>query len=212
MAFRSFVAALLECGRVTVPAPQSDSLHSEADEVRRLLDERGRALALNFSREPPALDLEVALWAARQMYRASQLAIYRELNSGAIEQLLGDPCPQALPAARHWSVDLTFVFLPDLLLLARSASREDPLVTRLFEWAAAWPLSSVGIPGVCPQNVSNIAVHDGLLKLYVDRILAKKDWSRLKDPAVQVAAATSLGAYLQEWPDVAKALEWQRPA
>jgi hypothetical protein len=213
MSLVSFVAALFEHGRVQVPPPDAKEIADDADEVCRLLDDRARALALAFPGDAPPLEMDVALWAARQLYRASQLAVYRELDAAAIEELLRPACPSAPPTTRHWSVDLLFVFLPNLILLARTASEYDPLVVRLHEWAAEWPLSSVGVAGVSPKNVHEIVEHAGLLQLYVDRILAKKDWSRLKDDRVRSAARQSLGAHLSEWPEAAKVLEsWEPPA
>jgi len=207
MSISAFLASLFESGRVRVPPLSAQPVMVDTEEVRSLLDARTLALALNFPGDPPPLDWEVGLWAVQQMYRASQLAVYRELDAQVVEQLLRQDCPPAPPAVRHWSVDLTFAFLPDLVLLARSASQNDPLVVQLLQWAADWPLSSVGVQGVSPRNISEIHSSDGLLQLYVDRILAKKDWPRLKDDAVQSAALARLGAYLAEWPEIAKHLE-----
>jgi len=211
MSLASFVATLLEHGRVQVPPPDQKNVEGDADEVRGLLGDRGQALALSFPGDPPPVDMAVALWAARQLYRASQLAVYRELDALAIDRLLGEPCPAAPAAARYWSADLTFVFLPDLILLARSASENDPLLGRLRELAADWPLSSVGVKDVNPRTVEEITGNAGLLRLYVDRIVAKKDWSRLKDSSVAAAARRSLGAHLAEWPEAARLLESQQP-
>jgi MoxR-vWA-beta-propeller ternary system domain bpX4 len=210
MSLTSFVAALLEHGRVQVPPPDEKNVEDHADDVGKLLSDRAQSLAIAFPGDPPPVEMTVALWAARQLYRASQLAVYRELDASSIDRLLREPCPPAPPAARHWSVDLTFVFLPDLMLLARSASEGDPLLARLGQWAADWPLSSVGAGDMGPRNIEEIADNAGLLRLYVDRIVAKKDWTRLKNSSVAAAIRRSLGAHLAEWPELARLLESQR--
>jgi len=207
MSLAVFLASLFEHGRVQVPPPDPKADGSDAADVQRLLNERASVLALGFPGELPPVAMEAAGWAARQIYRATQLTVYRELDAVAMEGLLGGACPMVPPAARHWSVDLTFVFLPDLIRQARSASEHDPLVVRLMEWAAAWPLSSVGVAGASPRNVQEIAAHAGLLQLYVDRILAKKDWTRLSDENVRAAVRRSLGAHVSQWPDAARRLE-----
>jgi hypothetical protein len=150
--------------------------------------------------------MPVATWAATQLFRACQLAIYRELDAGAIDELLAPACPQAEAASRHWSADLPFVFLPDLIRQAAATASQDPLLERLRQWAALWPLSSVGVPQIQPQHVAELASHPGLLRLYVDRILARKDWPRLADPAVRAAAQEALGGHASLWPEAAKQL------
>lgn len=204
MSLPKFLTALFECGRVQVPPPQEAMPPREATDARPILLDRARSAALGFPGEPPSLDLDVALWAAQQFFRASQLAVYRELDATAIDRLLGQPCPPATAPVRHWSVDLVFVFLPDLLRLARSASEQDPLVLCLRGWAAEWPLSSVGVANVEPRNVEELLTHAGLCQLYVDRILTHKDWSRLRDENVRTAVRQSLGAYDSLWPDAVR--------
>jgi hypothetical protein len=134
------------------------------------------------------------------------LAVYRDLDAGAIDELLGQACPAAEAASRHWSVDAVFRFLPDLVRHASTASPGDPLVVRLRQWAAEWPLSSVGIAGVTPQREDEIALHAGFLQCYVDRILNRKDWSRLAHPAVRAAVDRSLGGHRSLFPEAAQRL------
>jgi hypothetical protein len=211
MSLSAFLMAVFEHGRVEVPPLDANSHEGDLDRVRSMLEARAQSLALGIPYESPTLAMEAAVWAAQKLFQASQLAVYRELDAAAINQLLSANCPAAPPASRHWSVDLTFVFLPDLILVSRSASEHDPLVAHLLSWATEWPLSSVGVAGVRPRNVHEIATHSGLLQLYVDRILAKKDASRLDDEKIRAAVYRSLGAYVSQWPEAAKRLESEQP-
>lgn len=201
------MSALFEHGRVAVTHPQEHVPREELTLAGQMLTQRAEAAVLEFPGQPPPLDLAVALWAALVVYRGCQLAVYRELDEGAIDELLLPACPAAETASRHYSADLAFVFLLDLIRQARAAAADDPLVGRLRELAAQWPLSSVGVSDLEPQNVAEIAADPGLLRQYVDRILAKKDWSRLKHPAVRAAAQQALGMHTALWPDAAKHLE-----
>jgi hypothetical protein len=197
MTIAAFLADLFETGRLRVPPPSKEP---DTADVQPLLEERARSLALNFPGKPPHLDLEIARWAARQFYAASQLAIYRELDEQSVEQLL---CHASYPApapVRHWSVDLTIAFLPDLIALARSASPKDPLTERLLLWAAEWPLSSVGVKDIVPRHANELAEHDGLMRLYLDRIFNRNDWPRLKDSTFHRFVRFYVGAYPSEWP------------
>ena len=211
MAFAQFLAALFDHGRVGVVHPQEHVATGDVRQAQRLLEDRAATVALEFPGQPPRLDLPVATWAAMMLYRACQLAIYRELDAGAIGELLSSACPSAEASSRHYSADLAFVFLPDLIRHATTAAADDPLVTRLRDLAAAWPLSSVGVAKIEPQNVAEIASHPGLLRLYVDRILARKDWPRLAERAVRAAAEQSLGAHSALWPEAAKHLRATAP-
>jgi len=92
-------------------------------------------------------------------------------------------------------VDLTFRYLPDLAKLARSASERDPLLAHIVRWAVDWPLSSVGMVGIGPVQIDNLAKDRCLLKLYVDRVIARGDKSRLCDPRVREAAQQAIGLF-----------------
>ncbi len=209
MSLCAFLSALFEHGRVAVAPPHEHLPSADLLQAERLLADRAEALALEFPGEPPPLDAAVATWAATTVFRACQLTIYRELDAGAIDELLAAACPQAAAASRHWSADLAFVFLPDLIRQAAAASQADPLVAKLRKLAASWPLSSVGVAGIQPPGVADFAAHPGLLRLYLDRILAKKDWPRLADPAVRSAGLAALGAFADQWPEAVKALHSQ---
>ena len=206
MSFPAFLNGLFESGRVQVAPPHCPLSTAELDAADAIIHEQQAALRLNFPGKPPAWCAAAARWAGVSCYRACQLAVYRDLDAGAVDELLGQACPTAEPASRHWSVDAVFRFLPDLVRHASAASLGDPLVARLRHWAAQWPLSSVGMPDVTPQHEDEIASHAGLVQLYVDRILAKKDWSRLRHPVVRAAASRSLGGHGRLFPDAAERL------
>jgi hypothetical protein len=201
-----FLRQLFHSGHVQVAPPQRPIEASDLSAADRTLAEQAEVLALDFPGEPPLLDTAVARWAALSLYRGCQLSIFRELDEGAIAELLAAPCPTGEPGSRHWSVDVVFRYLPDLVRHAAAAGTDDPLIARLQEWCAAWPLSSVGVKlAATPLNesaIGEISRHAGLLRLYSDRILAKKDWSRLAHPAAGEAMAASLGGHAAMWNDL----------
>lgn len=207
----AFLHELFDHGRVRVAPPdvtESPSAGHSADAdqaVYILLAERDAAVRIDFPGEAPPPDFVVAVWAARQFHRACQFALYRDLSSEAMAAAFAEPCPAAADASRHYSVDLVFRFLPDLYRLTRSASSEDPLCEQLRRWADAWPLSSVGMGNVNPADVGPILEHQGLLKLYVDRIIAREDSGRLTVAAVRAAVRAALGVFTELAPTPAAA-------
>ena len=158
--------------------------------------------------------------------RACRFLVYRDVDADAMERefsaaipgVSGTPgvssspgsasTPDGANPAVHYSVDLTFRFLPDLVKLARIASEQDPLVERLMAWARHWPLSSVGIgANVGPVEIGPIVNHPCLLALYVDRVIARRDLTRLDDARVRDGVRQALGLYSELAPVVAAAVE-----
>ncbi|MES2788680.1 MAG: hypothetical protein V4719_03590 [Planctomycetota bacterium] len=144
---------------------------------------------------PPQLHIPAAAWALNQLYRASQYLVYRELSEEQMQVDLNQPYTEAITSSVCYSVDLSFRFLPELMRLAQASSANQTLVEILRGWAAAWPLSSVGIPGVKVSTIDPIPTSACLLTLYVDRVLASGDQSRLQDEQVANAVRIALGGF-----------------
>lgn len=206
MGLAEFLYELFEHGRVRVGAPGEGVSGAEWANANEILAERHAADGAEFPSNIPPLSPLAARWAAEQFYKACQFAVYRDAGPEKIAAALAAPCPAAPTASRHASVDLVFRFLPDLYRLAHAASPGDPLCERLRAWAADWPCSSVGIGQVNASNVDDVLGHAGLRTLYVDRIIARRDRSRLRDPPVRQAVLAALGSYCELAADLAGAL------
>jgi hypothetical protein len=154
----------------------------------------------------PGLDPVAAKWAAARLFRGCQALVCRELPPEQMRQLLREPCPVDISPSADYTVDLIFRFLPDLMKFARRVSQNDPLVEELLDLGRAWPLSSVGIEGVGEVDASRLLAHPGLRQLYVDRILATGDASRVRGDAVRAAVQTALGAFPELAPGLSAAL------
>ncbi len=187
-----FLECLFEEGRVTVSAPEP----VPADELlaaERTLAALEAVYRLDLPGEAPPLLPAVARWAAVSLFHACQFVAFRNAGEEMIAAALASTAPTAEPASLHYSVDLTFRFLPDLMRLARSDAENDPLLGYLRQWAADWPLSSVGLPDVTPSSIEPIANHPCLLGIYRDRIIARKDRSRLGNPRIEEAVEQAMG-------------------
>jgi hypothetical protein len=216
MALADFLTALIDNGRVRVPPPvageaqllnPTKGTHSPArDEALKVLANCHDLLAAEFPGVPPAYDPQAALWGACMFYRAAQLAVFRALGPDAVEAAFRDPAPPNDTPSAVWSVDVVFRFLPDLYRLSAGLATEDPLSLKLMEFARAWPLSSVGLRNVDVDTTKLIWLDDdGLRRLYVDRVIATKDQSRLNDPRVALSVREAIGAFPELAPELAAA-------
>jgi hypothetical protein len=207
----AFLDRLFIDGRVRVARPNDDTSEKEL----RAMDEVLMAFETQYRQDlpgtPPPLAHEAARWGAVMLYRACQFAAYRDLGEAEIAHALGAACPGDDSPATHYSVDLTFRYLPDLVKLARSTAEGDPLMSRLAHWAEQWPLSSVGIADAKPSQVEAIVNHPCLLRLYVDRIMARRDTSRLANPRVRDCVRESLGMFPEMAPEMASCLQATEP-
>jgi hypothetical protein len=205
MGLASFLIALFEHGRVRVDRPAA-ATHEELASADAILRERDAAIRLEFPGEAPRYEPELALWGAERFHQACRFAVYREVPAEAIAAAFAAPCPHAEPAACHYHVDLTHRFLPDLVRLVRTAAPDDPLGVHLRGWAKTRPLSSVGMHGVAVDPDEPAWEHRGLLRWYVDRIVAAADVTRLADPRVRRELRRALGSHDDLAPSLAAAL------
>jgi hypothetical protein len=68
-------------------------------------------------------------------------------------------------------------------------------------------LSSVGVPNETVCDSEDIWDHDGLSRLYVDRVIARGDTARLADPRVRARVKAALGHFHALAPGLAEALQ-----
>lgn len=196
MRLDEFLLALFDHGRVAVPKPRG---HESADEIAaaaRVLEDFERQWRLEFPGAAPEWRADAAVFGGRLLYRGVQAAVHREIGLDAIRAGLALAAPTAgdSPAA-HYCVDLALRFLPGLARMTHAAAADDPLGGVLREIGVRWPLSSVGMRGVEPVVPQAVVADAGLLRLYVDRILAAGDIVRLDDPRVAAAARAAVGGH-----------------
>jgi hypothetical protein len=195
-----FLKLLAEEGRAVVSPKLLPENSEDALAVLRQLDEFARnELAL----ETPEFSAKAALWAARLSYHLCQFTVCRDIDAEQINAALSVPGPQTRCPETDWSADLTLRHLPRLFQLARHLSQADPLIQNMKQIAAAWPLSSVGIPGLENLHLESFIEHPALSRLYADRIVAAEDFSRLNDPRVESLLRIDLGIHHELAPALA---------
>lgn len=205
MGLPAFVNELFQSGRVRVSGiyQLGDEELQECEAILRSIEESVR---LELAGEAPPFSPPAALWAATRLFRGAQALVYRELDGEELTRMFSDACHDPPNPATHYSVDLTLRYLPDLLAQARRTAQRDALVERLQALAADWPLSSVGTGSVSGRDLRPILGHPGLFQLYTDRIIQRRDHSRLSEPRVREAVRQALGAFPELAPDIARTL------
>ncbi len=211
-AFVRFLTNLFESGSVQVPLinhgapPDFQSL--AASERLREADQNQRLAAPHTA---PEFHAEAALAGARWLFLGCQLFIDRSHTIDAFSTEVSEGVLWEKESSCVYSVDLTLRFLPDLYRHARQHASNDPLMKTLQALAQAWPLSSVGIPDLHWEKSEwePWQNHPSLRQIYIDRIIASDDGSRLETGRWANAVAESLGMYAHDLagPNVLAALE-----
>lgn len=199
-----FLKSLAEEGRAVVsPEPLTNGDHDDALATLRSIDQLARD---EFALDVPAFSGAAAHWAARLLYQLCQFTVCRDISEERIIGVCSTPCPEPRGPEADWSADLVLRHLPRLFQLARHLSNADPLLRQMKLIAAAWPLSSVGIPGVEHLQLNSFIEHPALRRLYADRILASGDPCRLGDPRLDDLLRADLGVHREIAPVIASKL------
>lgn len=137
------------------------------------------------------------MWAAKTLYLACQLLLYRENKSDEIPQLL-QPYQHTIDASAILSADLCLRFLPQVIQAGKSIDPEDILVVTIENMLRVWHYSGIGSHASNDQlSFAEINANECLLQLYTDRVIEKKDLQRAQHPAIATQVRASMGNYAQ---------------
>src|SRR4051812_4786829 len=198
-----FLQALANDGRVIVSTERLTAPDESAISTLHELNHRAQS---ELSGEVPGFSPEAALWGATLLYQICQFVVCRDIGEAQIATAFAAECPASRGPATDWSADLTLRHLPALFRLTRHLSNGDPLVQQLKTLAAAWPLSSVGIPDLRQPNLDSFINNSTLVRLYADRIIAAGDTSRLGNPSIDDLLRADLGIHHNLAPELAAKL------
>lgn len=199
-----FLRQMFEGGVITLPAAASEEDGAVAADVLKEAEAHHR---LSLPGEPPLWDPAVGGWAARILLDACRALVHREVEASEVTRLLTEAPPGPWTPSTHYSVDVLFRALPDVLRLARGISHDDPLTLLLLDLARSWPLSSVGVPQLGRLDVSGFIEDRSLRRTYAQRIVQHNDIDRLEDERVRREVQDLLGAYPSLSPAVTRRIE-----
>lgn len=198
MLLAQFTAALFSTGQIRVPNPEYQITEDDRQATRAILRERFERVALDYPGQAPVIDWPACEWALAQFYRTAQAIVYRGIDEETVRAGLAMPCPPAELESRHYSVDLVFIFLPELVKLARLAAPGDPLLEILQQWSIDWPLSSVGMKLSQPPEHAELQTAPRLWQYYLERIHTRQDAQRSEYPEVREALALFAGTHAKQ--------------
>jgi hypothetical protein len=172
-------------------------------------------LEVEYSREnieypftPPPFDASAAIWAAKIVYTAAQLLLYRKDESHNLPALL-PAYKKEVDAASMLSVDLVLRFVPEILHKAIDMDKEDALVPILQSHLQTWHYSGIlfevsaklpAYPDTAKQKeiqdaaaYSTFPENQCFRQLYFDRIIKIKHTGLAEQPSVNQQIKAALG-------------------
>ena len=200
-----FLNALFADGVLTLAAEQPEI---DQQKTETLLVSAEQIWRMQMPLDPPKFDVVPALKAARVLESACRAIVHREIGIEQTEQFINE-CGLSCSdnPDQHYSVDLVLRFLPQVSERASRISDTDPLLEILKTIGTDWPLSSVGMPGLAITTLPIGIQHPSLWRLYVDRVISRKDKSRLNIASVSDAVAAAIGPFSSLAPELAGILQ-----
>jgi hypothetical protein len=172
---------------------------TEAKEVVDFLKTEYQKESLEYAFTLPPYNSEAALWAAKTIYIASQLIMYRENKGEEIEILLPDFIGEQ-NASSLFSVDLCLRFLPDMITQLRLIDSEDMLIDLLELKLYTWHYSGVTYPLNIEKLSFETVVSDPCLhQAYANRIMKHKKLKLATQESFKNLILANLGDHGQEF-------------
>ena len=151
--------------------------------------------SLNYCFAVPKFEATAALWAAKTIYTATQLMLYRENKDSDIQVLLPAYDSEITPSVLL-SADLVLRFLPDVISNLKAIDPEDKLIEILENHLLTFFYSGVNysLP-INELKIFSIPASPCLYQLYIDRIIEYKKIELAKHPLLVNGVKSSLGMY-----------------
>ncbi len=145
--------------------------------------------------EAPDFDREAASWAARVVFHAAQLLLYREQQVVEIAPLFAAYSGKMSPGA-VLSADLMLRFLPDILLKIKAIDQQDPVAGWLEDILRQWHYSGVRYHREIPETGLDWVTGDSCVyQMYINRIITYQNLHLARMPVFQEGVRASLGTY-----------------
>lgn len=165
----------------------------EEDEVSSFLRQLYYQESLEYPYTSPLYDEEAGLWAAKYLYLAAQLLLYRKK---AISDLNFPIYTKEKKAGGILSADISLRYIPDIIIKLRLIDVEDDLIPVLENLLAEWHYSGIKYPmDISQLDFKPIMENDCLRQLYVDRVLAEKNKTLSELPILNPYIKASIGIF-----------------
>jgi hypothetical protein len=174
---------------------------ADAQATRAFLKSEYERESIGYPGSAPPFDDEAGMWAARVVYVAAQLILYRENQEKDLSLLLPDH-HSAPTAAGMLSADLCLRFLPQMIMQLKNIDSEDALIEVLERKLGAWHYSGVAHPLNIESLDFSFTDDPCLRQLYAERIIDNRKLSLALHPAFREYISAQLGLYAHTlWSD-----------
>lgn len=150
---------------------------------------------LEFLSDQLTYSKETAVWAAKVLYHSAQLYLIRENTEKNIDNLIpGFKGTRDIPSIL--SADLSLRFLPQVMVALHTADPEDPLIAMLENILMQFHYSGIGYD----LDLKNVNWKEELKdntyrKLYLERIVEKKDYKLAEIPFINKLLIAEFGIH-----------------
>ncbi|MDW9382275.1 hypothetical protein GFU89_18915 [Chryseobacterium sp. JV558] len=150
---------------------------------------------LEFLSDQLTCNKETAVWSAKILYHSAQLYLIRENTQKNIENLI-----PAFKGSRDissiLSADLSLRFLPQVITALNVVDSEDPLISMLEDILMQFHYSGIGYD----LDLKNVNWQEELKdktyrKLYLERIVEKKDYKLAEIPFINKLITAEFGIH-----------------
>lgn len=136
-----------------------------------------------------------AVWAAKVLYHSAQLYLIRENTANDLENLI-PKFTGTRDISSVLSADLSLRFLPEVMIALNSVDPEDPLIKRLEGILAKFHYSGVGYDlDLKDVNWEEELKDKTYRKLYLERIVDKKDYKLAEIPFINTLLMAEFGMH-----------------
>lgn len=168
--------------------------YDETDAILFLESEYEKEV-LHYPYTAPQFDAKAALWAAKTVYFAAQLFLYREHKIEELKTIL-PKYEGAMSASAMLSADCCLRFLPQINEELKIVDADDPVVGIFSDYLQQFHYSAIGFDVNCDEINLAIVFSDACLQqLYLDRIVERKDILLAGVPEIKTALLSGFGDY-----------------
>jgi MoxR-vWA-beta-propeller ternary system domain bpX4 len=167
--------------------------YKEEQDVIAFLEGEYERESTDYPFTPPPFSAAAALWAAKTVYFAAQLFLYRENKATELATLL-PAYSGSIDASAMLSADLCLRFLPGVKYALEAVDVNDALLPVIEQHLLSFPYSGVGRDGeFTAPDTATISNNDCLMQLYLDRITEKKAANWANQPIINSAIRANMG-------------------
>lgn len=180
---------------ITIFVAIQDIPKKEEQDVVSYLESEFEKERLEFLSDQINYDSETAIWAAKVLYRSTQLYLIRKETDKNLEKLIL-PFKGKVDVSTVLSADLSLRFLPQIISALKDADSEDQLIKILENILNQFHYSSVGFDlDLDKINWEKELKDKTYRKLYLERIVEKKAYKLAEIPYINQLLMAEFGMY-----------------